>query len=226
MNNETETLSEADEIAALLPWYVTGKISAADRARIEAYAETHPEISKQIAVAREEADTIFAANAEVEAPHRALDTLKASLAASPGARLSSVRSSLVDRIGEFLASLAPRQLVYAGITAALAFAILGGTVGSMFSSGPGYEVASGPGTSANKGTFALVAFQPAAPAATLSAFLADNKYSIIDGPRPGGMYRLRLSEEVLSEAARLDALAKIKARADLVSFVSAAPDNK
>lgn len=229
MTDETEILSEADMIAALLPWYVTGKISAADRARVEAYAQSHPEINNHIAIAREEADAIFSADSNIAVPHQALDTLKASLAASPGARLASVKISLIDRLGDVLAGLAPRQLVYAAITAALSMAVLGATLGSIVgrqSPSPEYTSAAGPTAAANKGTFALVAFQPAAPAATLSAFLAGNKYQIVEGPLSGGMYRLRLSDDVLSDAARLDALSKIKARADLVSFVSAAPGNK
>ena len=61
MTQETEILSEADEIAALLPWYVSGKISANDKARVDAYAKAHPEVLDHIALARDEADVVFAA---------------------------------------------------------------------------------------------------------------------------------------------------------------------
>ena len=54
MNDETEVLSEADEIAALLPWYVSGKISAADKARVDTHAKAHPEVLNHIALARDE----------------------------------------------------------------------------------------------------------------------------------------------------------------------------
>ena len=37
MTHESEILSEADEFEALLPWYVSGKISAADKAKVDAY---------------------------------------------------------------------------------------------------------------------------------------------------------------------------------------------
>ncbi len=226
MTNETEVLSEADEFEALLPWYVSGKISAADKAKVDAYVAKVPAARAHIALARDEADDIFAANAKIEAPRDALDKLKASIAASPSARLHSVKASLIDKLGLFLSGLAPRQLAYAGISAALAIAVLGGSLGSLLSGGQGagYHTAAGPGASAAKGTFALVAFQPAAPAGTLSAFLAENKITIVEGPKAGGVFRVRLSDEALSKDATDAALAKLKSRADLVSFASAAPE--
>ena len=225
MSEETEILSEADEFAALLPWYVTGKISAADRAKVEAYLAAHPQARAQLAVAREEADVIFTADSSIEVPHAALDKLMASVASSPSARLHSAGSSIMERFGSFLASLAPRQLAYSTLAAALCVALIAGATGMRFGSTPeGYEVATGPSSGTQQtGTFALVSFQPAVPAATLSAFMADNKFAIVDGPRAGGMYRLRISDTVLSKDESEAALAKLKARSDLFSFASAAP---
>ncbi len=226
MTNETEVLSEADEFEALLPWFVSGKISAADKAKVDAYLAQHPEVRAHIALARDEADDIFAANAQIEAPRDALDKLKASLATSPSARLHSVKASLIDKLGLFLSELAPRQLAYAGISAALAIAVLGGSLGSLLSGGQGagYQTAAGPGASAVKGTFALVTFQAAASAGNLSAFLSENKITIVDGPKAGGVFRVRLSDDVLSNNETGAALAKLKSRADLVSFSSSAPE--
>ena len=226
MTNETEILSEADEFEALLPWYVSGKISAADKAKVDAYVAAHPEVRSHLVLARDEADDIFAANAQIEAPRDALDKLRASVASSPSARLHSVKASLVDKLGLFLSGLAPRQLAYAGISAALAIAVLGGSLGSLLSGGQGagYQTAAGPGASAAKGTFALVAFQAAAPAGPLSAFLTENKLTIVEGPKAGGVFRVRLSDAVLSKDATDAAIAKLKGRADLVSFASSAPE--
>lgn len=226
MTNETEVLSEADEFEAFLPWYVSGKISTADKAKVEAYLAKHPEVRSHVAMARDEADNVFAANAQIEAPRDALDKLRASIASSPSARLHSVKASLIDKLGLFLSGLAPRQLAYAGISAALAIAVLGGSLGSLKSGGQGagYQTAAGPGASAAKGTFALVAFQPAAPAGALSAFLAENKLAIVEGPKAGGVFRVRLSDEALSKEATEAAIAKLKGRADLVSFASSAAE--
>jgi len=227
MTQDNEILSEADEFAALLPWYVSGKISAADKARVEAYLAAHPEAHKQLVLAREEADEVFAANQSIIPPRDALDTLRASLAKSPSARLHAVEASLLDRLGVFLASLSPRKLALAGVAAALAVALQTATIGALMRTVPGggYETASGQKDEMT-GTFALVAFQPAAPAGTLSAFLADSGYTILEGPKAGGMYRLRISPAILTDAERDALIEKLKARTDLISFASAAPSAK
>ena len=226
MMDETAILSEADEIASLLPWYVTGKISAGDKARVDAYAKAHPEVLGHIALARDEADVVFADNQEIAPPRAALDRLQKSLAASPTARLYAVRASVIDRVGEWLGGFAPRQLAYAGLATALVVALQAASIGSLLSHRPvegGYETAAGPGAALAKGAFVLVVFQPAAPQSSLSAFLAENGYGIVDGPKAGGVYRVRVSGSPLP-AKELDAaVAKLKARADLVAFVSAAP---
>ena len=225
MTIENEILSEADEIAALLPWYVTGKISAEDRAKVDAYAERHPEVRKHLVLARDEADVTFAVNQEIAPPKAGLDKLKASLASSPVVRLKSAQASLLDRVGTWLGGFSPRQLAYAGVAAALAIAVQAASIGSLMleRAGPGYQVANGPSVEAGKGTFALVSFQPAAPAGTLSAFLADNKFMITEGPKAGGVFVVRVSDLVLSKDAAEAAVAKLKARTDLISFASAAP---
>lgn len=224
MAQTSDKLSEADEIAALLPWYVTGKISAADKARVEAYASAHPDIQAHIALARDEADIVFSENASIPVPRGGLERLQKSLAASPSARLHGVKASIIDRFGNWLGSLAPRQLAYAGTAAALAIAVQAASIGSMLANrqpAGGYQTASGPQAAVGKGTFALIAFQQAAPQGTLTAFLASNAIVIVEGPKPGGMYRVRISEAVLSQAELDNALAKLKARADLISFAAA-----
>lgn len=221
MNSETEILSEADEIAALLPWYVSGKISAADKARVDTYAKAHPEVLDHIALARDEADVVFADNASIHAPRDGLERLQKSLAASPRARLHAVQASLIDRMGVWISNLAPRQLAYAGMAAAALLVMQVASLGTLVSKPSGqFQTASGP--AAKAGSFALVAFQPAAPQSTVTAFLADNNYTIADGPKAGGMYRLRLSEAPLAQTDLDTAIAKLKARSDLVAFASPA----
>jgi hypothetical protein len=219
MTQDNEILSEADEFAALLPWYVSGKISAADKARVDPYLAALPEADKQLVLAREEADEVFAANQSIIPPRDALDTLRASLAKSPSARLHAVEASLLDRLGVFLASLSPRKLALAGVAAALAVALQTATIGALVRTVPGQK-------DEMTGTFALVAFQPAAPAGTLSAFLADSGYTILEGPKAGGMYRLRISPAILTDAERDALIEKLKARTDLISFASAASSAK
>ena len=85
----------------------------------------------------------------------------------------------------------------------------------------GYTTASG-GTDAPTaaGTFALVRFAPGATAAAISEMLIDMEASIVDGPKAGGIYRLRIAATVLDEAAAKARLARVLARADLVTFAA------
>jgi hypothetical protein len=225
MTDETGILTDADEIAALLPWYVTGKISASDKARVDAYAKAHPEVLGHMALARDEADVVFADNQAIAPPRAGLDRLQKTLAASPSARLYAARASLVDRVGAWLGGFSPRQLAYAGLAATLLLAVQAASIGSLLQNRPGapnYDVANKPEALAS-GAFALVAFQPAAPQSTLSAFLADNGYRIVDGPKAGGMYRIRVADKTLAAADLETVVARLKARADLIAFASAAP---
>ena len=226
MTNETEILSEADEIAALLPWYVTGKISSADRAKVDTYMASHPEARKQLTVAREEADIIFASDADLAVPYDALDKLKASLASNPSVRIASAKSSLFGKISEAFsglnAALSPRQLAFVSMSAALLLGVLAGVLAGPLTRSSTYDVAT-PSKAVTAGTYALVSLQAAAPAATLSAYLAENNLSITDGPTRTGMYRVRLSNDVLADEAAKAARAKLIARGDLFAVVLAAP---
>lgn len=225
MSDEDDApLSEADAIAALLPWYVSGKISQADRAKIDAYAERHPEARAHIAHAQSEADAVFTANQKIALPRAALDKLKDTLVSSPGARLAAAEHSFLDRIGLALAGLSPRNLAFAGLAAALAVALQAAVLGALLSLKTATrQTAPIPNAAHEKGTFAMVAFQTAAPLGTLAAFLADNKFAVVEGPKPGGLFRVRVSDDTLSKDALEAAIAKLKARTDLVSFASLAP---
>ena len=75
-------------------------------------------------------------------------------------------------------------------------------------SGQGYETASYEQSAAPQGSFAIVRFAPQASAADITKFLEDNKVAIVDGPKPGGLYRVRVANSVLPK----DELAKTVSR--------------
>ena len=102
-----EKLSERDEIEALLPWYVSGRLDAKSRARVERYIEAHPEVKAHLALAREEGDATIASNEAIAAPGRhVLDRLRASIAASTTAQASAwLLSQISDRFADWLCRL-------------------------------------------------------------------------------------------------------------------------
>jgi hypothetical protein len=93
-------------------------------------------------------------------------------------------------------------------------------------------------TSADKpvegGHYAIVRFTPGASAAEIEALLDANRVTIVDGPRPGGLYRVRIAElpqdstvqyrdvgrPLLAEEHRDQTIAKLRAATRIVSFAA------
>ena len=68
MSKSTDTMSERDDIEMLLPWYVTGKLDAADRTRVEAYLKSTPDLARQVDLIRAEQDQARRVNEALRAP--------------------------------------------------------------------------------------------------------------------------------------------------------------
>jgi anti-sigma factor RsiW len=216
-------LSQVDEIEALLPWFTTGKLSAADRARVARYLEQHPQTAAHLALAREEQQAVIAGNEAIAAPGRAgLDRLMASIAAVPAPRTAVVPSpwAVVEALAGMIRNLAPRTLGLAAAAAALLLVVQAVTIGTLSTrSTPagGYTTASGDTTVATEGVQALVTLVPGISINTLTTALNELGATIVDGPKPGGIYRLRLA----GDTARTPlAIERIKARTDIFAFVA------
>ena len=191
-----EHLSERDEIEALLPWYVMGKLDAASRARVERYIEAHPEVEAHLALAREEADAAIAANEAIAAPGgRTLHRLRASVAAAPRRKpLTAVLADFSERFGEWLADLAPPKLALAGAAAALLVLIQAAAIGTLVMervSAPSYQTASGDETPA-EGFELLVQFSKGATIGEITELLKQVDANVAGGPK-AGLYRLRFA---------------------------------
>ena len=61
--------------------------------------------------------------------------------------------------------------------------------------------------------------QPGVAAGTLTAALSELKVTVVDGPRAGGIYRLRLAGGGDAQAF----VDRLKTRTDLFAFIGAAP---
>ena len=83
-----------------------------------------------------------------------------------------------------------------------------------------YQTASGPSSAAAKGTFALVSFTPEATADAVTALLLENGAEIVEGPKAGGLYRVRISPAALDANTATSLLDKLKSESTAVSFAS------
>jgi anti-sigma-K factor RskA len=193
----SDKLSERDEIEALLPWYVTGRLDAREHARVERYVQEHPEIHAHLALAREESDATVTANEAIKAPGRAaLDRLRASVAAAPRRRSLGVAfGNLANRFSDWIADLAPPQLALAAAVAALLVMLQAAAIGALVlerAGAPAYQTAGG-GETAGESIELLVGFTDTATMGDIAALLKKLDAAVVDGPR-AGLYRLRLPD--------------------------------
>ena len=197
MNEQPDELSERDEIEALLPWYVSGKLDAPSRARVERYVRTHPEVKAHLALAREESDATITSNEAIPAPGpQALDRLRASIAATPRRQsLGAAFGELANRFSDWIAGLAPPQLALAAAVATLLVMLQAAAIGALVlerAGAPTYQTAGGEQT-AGESIELLVGFADTATIGEIAALLKRLDAVVVDGPR-AGLYRLRLPD--------------------------------
>jgi hypothetical protein len=78
------------------------------------------------------------------------------------------------------------------------------------------ELASAP---VNDGTLARIRFAPKAAAADITEFLIANSISVVDGPKGGGMYTVRLPE---TGKKKTDLIKRIAIETAIVEFIATA----
>jgi anti-sigma factor RsiW len=211
MNTIKQPDREPSDIEALLPWYATDKINGADKARVDKALLNDPELSRRLALVREEIDEVALLNERIPGPSsNALDRIMRGVAAEPRQApvLKRAKQGLLDWLGGTLQAFSPRTLALAACAAvavvALQTAMLSGLIGGSDGTAQ-YGTASAPSQGVTSGSFVMVAFAPTATAADITAFLKRFDSSIVDGPRASGLFRVKLGAKVMS-AAELDAV--------------------
>lgn len=230
MNTQTPP---GDDIDLLLPWYATGKLSPAETKRVEEALARDPTLVERLALTRDEMDEAVGLAESIPAPSpRARDRVFDRIAAMEEARPASLadmgraastkvrESGLVGRLLDLVAAFSPRQLAYAGIAAALLVVAQAGIIGALVSDrgGATYGTASGPGGPvAQEGTFALVGFAPGVTLERVAAVLTERGAAIVDGPRAGGLYRVRIAAKAVPNEERDRLIAGLREARDVVS---------
>jgi anti-sigma factor RsiW len=183
------------DIEELLPWHAAGTLSPREAADVEAAMSRDPELMRRYMLACEEMAATVELNESLGQPSpRAMQRLFAAIDAEGGHKVAR-SAGIVGRIGEFIASLTPRQLAFSAAAAAVAILLQAGLIGSMVigeRSQSAYRLASAEKVTPASG-YALVRFAQTASAGEISSLLAANRATIVDGPRPGGLYRVRIA---------------------------------
>lgn len=222
MSGTDELLSEREEIEMLLPWYVTGRLDAADTARVEAYIAAHPELQHQLALIREEQGANVAVNEALPVPRLpSADELMARFAGQES-RSAGAKARARDLFGaftRFFESPSPAVVRWAAAAAAVVIVAQAAVLGALITREDAtYVAASGPGEEAGAASVALISFADGATPAAITGLLEENRLRIADGPLPGGFFRLR-SEGQLTDEERQQLVARLGDRRDVIKLV-------
>ena len=219
--------TEREEIEALLPWHAAGTLSRRDAQRVEAAIEEDRDLARQFELVREELSETIHLNETLGAPSaRAMEKLLAGIEAEPRRRRRSF--DLAAFIGERLTLFSPRTLAWSATTAALAILLQAGLIAGLYIGEPGSEspaafrTASAPTRSfAPAGSYALIGFTAQASAADVTKFLEAHKAAIVDGPKPGGLYRIRIAQAALPKSDLAAIVKQMQDETKIVRFVAA-----
>ncbi len=226
MTRETG-ISSGDDVATetekLLAWYESGLLDPDTCARLDAYLANTPGAEARLQEIREEKAAFIAANEALGAP--SADMLENLLARLENEDTTCRSWSLRDHLHAFLASFHGPARSFALVVTVIILvqaAILGALL-TGHAPEQDHSLASGPpATGTQKGTRLLIAFTDEARMADISSLLKTVNGSIISGPRAGGLYMIRVSQEKLPPTGIKGILAKLKAQPELVRFAASA----
>src|ERR1043165_446570 len=191
--------AEREEVEALLPWHAAGTLSRREADMVERALAADADLAAQYETVREDLAETIAANESLGAPSaRARQKLMADIEADAStARRARSSFNLGEWLSEKLSSFSPRTLAWSATAAALAVVLQAGLLAGMFVSerqggGSVFDVAFVPPVS-KQGTYALIRFAPEATTGDVNKLLESYKLAIVDGPKPGGVYEVRLA---------------------------------
>ncbi len=218
---------ERHEIEALLPWHAAGTLSRRDADRVEQALAGDRELQRRFDLVREELSETIHLNETLGAPSaRAMEKLFAAIDAE-GVRTPSRRTSFdfAGRISEVLSGFAPRTLAWTAAAAALAIVVQAAVITSVVvkerSAGGNYQTASTRPAS-NDGPFAMVRFAPQASSSDITNFLGAHKATLVDGPKAGGLYRIRIVGAGMSKEELGKVVKQMQEESKIVNFIAVA----
>ncbi len=225
MTDAIATDPKRAELELLLPFYATGRISAADKARVEAALAADAELALRLDIIRDDMAETTLLNESLGAPSpRVLDRLMAGVEAEPRRQglLASAKGGFMTWLGQVMAAQPPRRLAYAGAAACALIALQGvALTGILLREQTGFETASTAPQSSER--YVLLSFATDARAGDIASFFKRYEASVVDGPRANGYFKVRVGDASLTQA-QVDAIAtRMKAEAAIVRFVAPAP---
>jgi anti-sigma-K factor RskA len=202
---------EPTEIETLLPWYAAGTLRRRDRQRVEDALRYDPALARHADLVREELAETISFNESLGVPSaRCMDRLMAAIdAETTAARKRNSARAIAGQFAALIAGFSPRTLAFAASFAVAAIALQTFFLVSMATKPQTpFETASLNPTVTGHGTFAMVRFAREASAGEITHFLEEYQATLVDGPKPGGFYRVRIAMKSLAK----EELARIVSR--------------
>ena len=208
---------EPQDVEELLPWYVTGRVSREEARGIEAALKTMPDLAGKLAQVQREREAVSRASEVVEpAPPETLQRLLQQVETTRQWRVPKIESH--SEAGGWLKAAMGRNAVWQSALAVACVAIVALGVQVYNPPAPNeYGLASD--INGAGGASLVVTFQPGATAGDIAALLTSLGAKIVDGPKPGGAYMVKLPSDQASDVDA--ATASLLARKDLVAGVMA-----
>jgi anti-sigma-K factor RskA len=214
---------EPTEIEALLPWYAAGTLRRRDRQRVENALGSDAGLARQADLVREELAETIRVNELLGAPSsRAMDQLMTAIDAETiAARKRASPRALAGLFTGLMASFSPRTLAIAASVATLAIALQAFMlVGMLTKPQGGEQVASLQAGPHGHGTFAMVRFARQASAGEITKFLENYQATLVDGPKAGGLYRVKIAMTSLAKEELVRIVLRMR-QERVVEFVAA-----
>jgi len=219
---------EREDIEALLPWHAAGTLSRRDADRVEQALAQDAELARRFELVREEMVETIHLNETLGAPSArvaqrlfaAIDAEEEKITRRPlKFDLSGWLAGLVERVS-------PRTLAWSGVAAAVAILLQAGLLAGAFlgERGTSYQTASyGDPIASAPGAYALVRFNPNATAGDITKFFDQHKLALVEGPKPGGIYRIQVSKANMPRDELLKIVAQLAEDKNVVAFIAPTP---
>jgi hypothetical protein len=222
--NTKHESAKRDEVEMMLPFYVTGQLDHAEANEIDEYLKHHPDVARQLDLIRAERESTAAGNAiYASRPARSFDRVAAMIGKAPARPARSAGWGL-DWIRRLFAMPSSPTLGFVGAAAAIVILLQAATIGTLVvAQYPGIFGTAGGNETVDAGTTVVVRFADDASAAAIADVLSGLGVKIIDGPRGGKLFTVRIGPKTMNESERERLIAALKARSDLIVFVTQTP---
>lgn len=224
--DENVTLTEREEIEALLPWFATDTLEPDEHARVQAYIDANPELQPQVAMVLDDRHATILNNETIAGPGlKGLERLRQSIDAEKSIvdRAAGGSRSLLSQLAQLFTAPTPSAVRWAGAAAAVVlvaqFVAIGSMVGDRSQPNNPYVTASGPKAGVASGSRVLIQFQDTASAVQIATFLGSIDAEITGGPKPGGLFEVRVSKTKLSEADLTEKVKQLTDKQELIKLV-------